>query len=98
MENESWITSVYQEFWKTADELATKEQVNNKENRRDRHLDAMVMMFIETMRAPVSSKSDDDYDDIDNCEDDDAFDEEKCKKCDSYVDCQIWKIQQSKQN
>ena len=95
MENESWITSVYQEFWKTAEELATKEQVNNKANRRDRHLDAMVMMFIEAMRAPVANNS---GDSLDDCEDDDAFDEEKCKKCDSYVDCQIWKIQQSKQN
>jgi hypothetical protein len=94
MEHESWITGVYKEFWDTADELATKEQVNNKANRRDRHLDAMVMMFIETMRAPVANKSCDEEDD---CEGDD-YNEENCKGCPEYMECQLRNIQQSKQN
>jgi hypothetical protein len=58
-EKQSWITDVYQEFWDKASELATKEYKNDSKldlsghvERRDKHLDAMVSMFMATMIAP----------------------------------------------
>jgi hypothetical protein len=97
-ESQSWITDVYQEFWTKADELASKEVQKEgalKNEYRNRHLDAMVAMFIAMMEAPVPELGDDEDDD---CDEDGIFDEVKCKDCPDYVDCQLRKIQQSKQN
>ena len=81
MESQSWITDVYDEFWNKANELVNKESVSGetKLQRRDKHIEAMVSMFVSSMAAIQDIDSDDD------CGDGEDRD---CKNCDKLPECQ----------
>lgn len=92
-EKQTWITEVYQEFWDKADNLADKETggerglaVTNtlRKERRDKHLDAMVNMFMATMIAPEDADDED-------CEGDES---DSCEECDQLPECrERWAIE-----
>jgi hypothetical protein len=84
VEKQSWITDVYQEFWDKAEELSKQEipnaNITSRAERRDKHLDAMVAMFLATMAVPEPP----DDEDEDDCEGEQNSD---CEDCGQLQDC-----------
>jgi hypothetical protein len=85
-EKQSWITEAYKEFWDQAEELSKQEipnaNITSRAERRDKHLDAMINMFMATMLAPEPDVDEDEEDD--DCG---GIESDECDNCDQLRDC-----------